>query len=187
MPDYPGAAVDPQQSVVGTFGLKSIALDVCVYSNLAARTGAVWPAANRALYCAVWVEQPMVARRLFCRPTVQSGNLDMGIYDAKGNRIVSKGSTAVGVTTALQIIDITASVTGTASPVLLPGMYFLALNVDNVTAAMTMAAPASAEICRIAGVQQQAVGAVTLPNPATFANPASAYIPSIGMFAGTVM
>lgn len=187
MPDYPAAAVSPQQTVVGTHGLQSLAVDVCVYANIAGRSGAVWPAANRALYVAVWIEQPMVARRLWCRPTVQSGNLDMGIYDAKGNRIVSKGSTAVGVTTALQIIDITASVTGTASPVLLPGMYFLALNVDNTTAAMTMCAPASAEICRIAGVQQQAVGAVTLPNPATFANPASAYIPVMGMFGGTVM
>jgi len=44
----------------------------------------------------------------------------------------------------------------------------MAINVDNTTAAF-LAVSTIAAASRTAGIQQQAVGAVTLPNPATFA------------------
>lgn len=100
---------------------------------------------------------------------VQSGNLDVGIYDIVGpNRLVSKGSTAVAAA-GVQVVDIT-------NTTLTPGAYFLAMCVDNTTASFNTYV-LTALLYQAAGVQQQAVGAVTLPDPATFANPASAYCP----------
>lgn len=181
MPDFPNPAVYPQKTFIATWGQQCLAADVGLCQNLNAGGGAVWPAANRAIYTSIWIEQPCVARRMCFNITVTSGNFDVGIYDAKGNRIVSKGSTAMGTVNTTQIVDLTASVTGTASPVLMPGNYFLAMNVDNTTAAVKSTGINAAELCRICGIQQQAVGAVTLPATATFANPASAFMPVLAL------
>lgn len=185
--DFPlTGAPDPQRSIISTWGTHCLVAEISLAQNLNSSAAAVWPAANRAIYVPIWIEQLCTGRRIAVNPSVQSGNLDVGLYDQKGNRIVSKGSTAVGAAGATQIIDITASVTGTASPVLTPGTYFLALCVDNIVASFKQA-NLLAVGCQICGVQQQAVGAVTLPNPATFANPASGYVPLMALVTAGVM
>jgi hypothetical protein len=131
---------------------------------------AVWPAANRALYIPCVLEVPATVYKMSFVVSVQSGNYDIGIYDANWNRIVSKGSTAVPVA-GIAMVDI-------ADTALMPGVYFLALNIDNITASVIRVGP-GLQTCQALGVQQQAVGAVTLPNPATPANPASSYFPII--------
>lgn len=102
---------------------------------------------------------------------VQSGNLDVGIYSEKGSLLVSAGSTAVGAA-GFQSFDVTDTP-------LNPGIYFLAMCVDNTTASFNRSNAVIAANMQACGVQQQAVGAVTLPSTATFANPASAYSPAI--------
>jgi hypothetical protein len=134
-------------------------------------TGSVWPAANRAIFVPFMVEAAVLVYQMAIEVTVQSGNCDVGIYDTGGTRLVSKGSTAVGAA-GLQAFDLTDTL-------LAPGVYYAALNIDNITAAVTRNANSSALWLQVMGVQQQAVGAVTLPDPATFANPASAYCPNI--------
>jgi hypothetical protein len=129
-----------------------------------------WAASNLALYMPFEVNEIVTAYQIAFVVTTQSGNLDVGIYDHIGNRLVSKGSTAVAVA-GVQVVDIT----DTTLP---PGAYFLAMCVDNTTAAFTAYAVA-ALVQQSVGMQQQAVGAVTLPNPATFANPANTIIPAI--------
>jgi hypothetical protein len=134
--------------------------------------GAVWPAANRALYCPILVEEFVTVTQMAVWPTVQSGNLDIGIYNEVGSRLISSTSTAVGVGAALQAVNINDTP-------LSPGVYFLALNVDNTTAAFQRSSGGGSGSLQICGLQQQAVGAVTLPSTATFANPANAYVPLI--------
>jgi hypothetical protein len=85
----------------------------------------------------------------------------------------SAGSTAVAVA-GFQLVDIT-------DVALKVGVYFLAMCVDNVTASF-LRSSLTAVVAQVCGVQQQAVGAVTLPNPATFANPASNYVPVLTAF-----
>jgi hypothetical protein len=142
--------------------------------------GVVWPAANRAIYIPFTINKIVTARKIGVRVTTQSGNLDVGLYDVNAVRLISSGSTAVGAANSNQSIDITDTV-------LTPGTYFAAMCVDNTTAAFATPTPAmETQLLQVCGVQQQAVGAVTLPNPATFANPASAYIPYLTVALGSV-
>lgn len=134
---------------------------------------AVWPAANRAIYLPVVVQRVCTAYQFLLNVSVQSGNLDVGIYDEWGNRQVSAGSTAVAAA-GVQLVNITDTV-------LTPGVYFLAMNCDNTTASFTRGSIATALQLQSYGVQQQAVGAVALPDPATFADPASAYFPMLAV------
>lgn len=59
---------------------------------------------------------------------VQSGNYDVGIYDAAGNRLWSKGSTAFGAAGALQQETVSPAVPLTAGTT-----YYLAWSADNNT------------------------------------------------------
>ncbi len=177
MSDFPANLIAPQHTILSSVGTTAQVIDPVIYAASAAGSS-TWPAVDRAIYVPVWVETEYVATTFSLQVAIQSGNLDVGIYDEKGNRIVSKGSTAVG--TGLQTVDLTASVTGTASPLLAPGIYFLAMCCDNTTASFVRILPTTQaqEIC---GVQQQALGSVTLGATATFANPASAYVPIISV------
>lgn len=167
MSDWPGAGFFPA-TILTCFDQKHPS--VSLSGNPTA--GGTWPAANRAIFVPIVVDEIVTVSKIAVLPTVQSGNLDVGIYREDGTRLVSAGSTAVGTAGAVQVIDITDTV-------LDPGVYFLALCVDNTTAAFQRQATGAGNYLQICGVQQQAVGAVTLPNPATFANPASAYCPVI--------
>jgi len=142
--------------------------------------GALWPAANRAYYLSFRVEVPVTAYRMAFEVTAQAGNYDIGIYDILGNRLVSKGSTAVPAA-GLASVDITDTV-------LTPGHYFMALCLsDATTAAVSRITVPDIQTLRVCGVQTQDVGAVTLPDPATFANPAAAYVPLIAVVLQTVI
>lgn len=170
MPDWPGRLLSASKQTLSTLGLTSSSGQYGRCTGTAFNNAAVWPAANRALYCPVWTDETVTVYKMSFIVATQSGNYDIGIYNERGDRLVSKTSTAVPAA-GLAIVDI-------ADTVLNPGLYFLALNIDNTTASVNRISPAAA-ICQSLGVQQQAVGAVTLPDPATFANPASAYIPLV--------
>lgn len=133
---------------------------------------ALWPSANRAIYVPFVVFQPLIAVKMGVRNgNAVSGNVDVGIYDDQQNRLVSMGSTAQAGTAAIQSFDITDTL-------LQPGVYYMALCVDNTTAQIQGAA-ISALAAGAAGVLSQSVGAVTLPNPGTFAAAQDAFVPAI--------
>lgn len=58
--------------------------------------------------------------------SVASGNVDVGIYNEDGTRVVAKGSTPQAGTNTIQTVSITATP-------LTAGSYFLALVIDNTT------------------------------------------------------
>lgn len=137
--------------------------------QVSAGTGGVWPAANRALYEQVLVYEPTTIYQLGVEVTVQSGNLDLGVYDESWARLVSSGSTAVAAA-GLQLVD-------PADLVLKPGVYFLAMACDNGTAAFFRGTYDNAAMPAV-GIMQQA-SAFPLPANATPALPANAYQPVI--------
>jgi hypothetical protein len=92
--------------------------------------------------------------------TVVSGNIDLGIYDANGGRLVSAGSTAQAGTTAAQVIDITDTL-------LTPGVYYLAQSADNITATVH-GSNLGNQVLAACGVVQM-LSAFPLPTTATFA------------------
>lgn len=134
-------------------------------------TSAVWPTANKAFYYPFLVtEAPWTVRRIGVRNgTAVSGNLDVGVYDSEGNRLVSSGSTAQAGTSATQWLDVTDTT-------LLPGLYYLALALDNVTGTFVRLASLTADQLRSMGVFVQ-TSAFPLPASATFAVADAAYVP----------
>lgn len=72
------------------------------------------------------INSPVVATKIFFPVGNSSdGNVDVGIYDMNGIRLVSSGSTAMAVANTLQTIDITDTK-------LQPGRYFAAFQGDSV-------------------------------------------------------
>jgi len=145
---------------VGRFGLT---IPMYAQNNLGGKT---WPTANRALYWPVHIPSPFLAARAFhCQAGNNTGNVDIGIYDINGNRLVSTGSTARGSTNVAQYIDITDTW-------LSPGDYYWAM-VGSSTSGQTNGVSASAPLLRADGCLKEDLGATTLPssmNPATFAD-----------------
>jgi hypothetical protein len=186
MSDFPTALVTPNGfTICPTSDILQPVGQWALFSNNLAGT-AVWPVANTAIYTVFNLEIPMVLRTMGIKVNVQSGNLDVGVYDEKGNSIVTKGSTAVAAA-GFQSIDMTASIShGSASPILMPGTYWAAMNCDNVTASFGRISP-GVNTTRFGALQQQAVGAVALPTTATFANIASSYSPLLVLSSETVL
>lgn len=155
---------------VGSVGSTSIAAIVGDHVHLlaAAGAGAVWPSANRAIYVPIIIESYVTAFQMAFEVTTQSGNYDIGIYDELGTRLVNGGSTAVpGAGIATKDIADTA---------LTPGTYWLALAIDNGTAAVQRHSMGTVASITAAGVQDQDT-AFTLPATATFSAPGAVYVP----------
>ena len=123
---------------------------------------AVWPTANKAMYMPFWLAQPIIVVKLFClNGAAVSGNVDMGIYDAAGTKIVSTGSTAQAGISVIQEFDIADTVVG-------PGLFYLAIALDNTTGTIYRGFFLSLPVASLAGMAHQ-LTAFPLPATATFA------------------
>ena len=133
---------------------------------------AVWPTANTAIYIPIEIAVFTTITAILVQVGTQAGNLDVGIYDETGTRLVSLGSTAVAAA-GVQNCNI-------ADTALAPGVYFVAMNCDSATAAFIRCS-ITADLGRSVGCQQQAVGAIALPATATFAAYTLTYLPCISL------
>jgi hypothetical protein len=140
--------------------------------NVVNYAGAVWPQANMAIYIPFILDQPKTAKQMFWENSALAGSSDVGIYDALANRLVSMGATTNAGT--LQVANITDTL-------LVPGLYYAAMSVSTIITQNTWSAVIPVTNLRACGVQQQAVGSPTLPNPATFAVVANPFLPMIGI------
>lgn len=165
-PVLPGGSVMASRAWCGLYDL------LAVFNT--ATASAAWPASSRAIFQPFEVQVPSIAKQIaFVVGATSSGNIDVGIYDLGGNRLVSKGSTAMSASTnAIQVIDITDTL-------LQPGVYYAALAVDNTTGTTFRWNPATQQLTAF-GVQQ-AASAFVLPTTVTYANPASAYLPDVAV------
>lgn len=86
-----------------------------------------WPLANMAIYVPIEILYPVTVTRLLVNNgTTVAGNIDVGIFDVNGSRMVSMGSVIQSGTSASQLFDI-------PDTTLLPGMYYMGLALSNVT------------------------------------------------------
>lgn len=133
-----------------------------------------WPVANLAIYEPSIIYQPLtIVKMSILNGTAVSGNVDIGIYDAGGAKLVTAGSTAQAGTSAIQTFDITDTL-------LRPGLYYMALALDNTTGTVEGVSGLTAIDAEILGVMQQA-SAFAMPSPATFAAFAQTLLPFIAM------
>lgn len=148
-------------------------------SHAAGYTSAAWASANRALFIPFRSVSPFVAKKLFAyNGATASGNIDVGIYDHTGRRLVSAGSTAQAGTSALQVFDITDTLIGV-------GRFYLGIALDNTTGTL-MRFGVSIQETQLLGVLHQAT-AFPLPATATFAAANNANVPLVGLTTSTVL
>lgn len=115
----------------------------------------------------------VVAQLWVMNGATASGNLNLGLYDIAGTRLVVSGSTAQSGTSAVQLTNVTDTSVGA-------GVYYVALVMDGTTGTAFRFAPPTAGLCACIGIAQQA-SAFSLPATATFASAANAYVPLVGI------
>ena len=167
MGDFPTTQINPTHGTIHSFGPSAL-LDLLLVRKTTFNSSSAWTTANRAIFIPFTVEQTVTAYQIAVENgATLNGNLDVGIYDLNGNRLVSSGTTAQAGVSVMQSIDITDTV-------LTPGYYFLAMSTDSTTATYIGSATVggTGEYLRSLGIQEQ-LTAFVLPNPATFANPAA--------------
>lgn len=141
--------------------------------------GGTWPIANLALFVPFWIARPFVAVEAFAWIDISSGNLDIGIYDANGQRETSLGTTA-SPGAGLRIFDLIPDIT-------LPrGVHYLAMVADNIVIQLRRATVTTVQIIEASGMAQQAA-ALPLPANAILARIASNYIPAFGISGRVVL
>lgn len=168
MPDFP-ILFNIDRIIISTASPHSIGVDLNTIGSTS--TAAAWPTANKAIFVPFSVHGPVTVVKMFLENggTV-SGNVDVGIYDRGGARLVSSGSTAQSGASAIQEFNITDTL-------LNPGLYYLACALDITTGQIARWSP-SAAIGRGLGVAEQ-TSAFALPSSATLAALSSGYIPLI--------
>lgn len=140
--------------------------------------GTAWPFANTALFVPFRLAAPFTFNTLFVVNGTSSGNLDLGIYNADGTKLISTGSVASAANVA------TYSVTTTTLPA---GLYYIAMAADNTTIApFAFNTLGNAAFMRMCGLAQQG-SALPLPATATFAAYTAVMVPYIGLSARSVI
>jgi len=143
---------------------------------VAAATSGAYPITNLAIYVPFNLLESVEVVKTFClNGATVSGNIDMGIYDAAGTRLVSIGSTAQSGINAIQAFDIADTTIG-------PGRFYMAVAMDNATGTLLrwFAPTLAVEVLTWGLVQQTA--AFALPATATFATFGTRnYCPYIGL------
>lgn len=133
---------------------------------------ATYTTANQARYYPISIPFAYPVHRVFwVNGSSVSGTRDFAIYTKEYKRIYSTGSQSASGGSAPQYYS-------TGLPILLqPGDYYFGFNCSATTNAV-WGKTVSAESQRFAGILQQAVGAVTLPDPMV---PAAASVASINI------
>lgn len=150
---YPDGG-DPDRFVTSTMSPNCVGDLAVAHGSTAASTA--WPAANEAGFYPFVVTGPdasIIGRAytgaIWMNGATATGTLDFGIFDALGNWIASTGGVSQSGTTAPQ----KASFTATA--VLKPGRYFLAVVSTSASTTFVSSAPTALGL-RLAGVRKLA-------------------------------
>lgn len=171
MSNFP-KAIDMTNVTINTASYNSLGFHRAILgsSGLAA-----WPLANLALFVPFTIAVPTtIVKIMWVNGATVSGNVDVGLYDSQGNRLVSSGTTAQTTVSVVQPVD-------TTDVTLQPGVYYMAMAMDNTTGTTRKFTTGSTALCRAVGVYQQ-VSAFPLPSSATFATASTSdFIPVFGI------
>ncbi len=175
MSDFPIPVIEPLVTI-HTYSQEAIgnSIAACAGTAFTATASAAYPTANLALFIPFKVFKRITAVQMFVyNGATVSGNIDVGIYDKNGVRLISAGSTAQAGTNALQAFNITDTPFG-------PGTFYLAVALDNTTGTLFRGTLVVNIQPGTLGMAQMAT-AFALPATATFAQIAGNYIPLIGL------
>lgn len=170
MSDFPVYSLPPGPTIApGTqWMLPGIGFNIdYAVTNIA--TSGAWPTANKAFYLPFVIPEPVIVTQLATwNGATASGNIDIGIYDSSGTRIVSAGSTAQSGTNTLQTFNITDTTLGR-------GAFYLGIAKNDTTGTIFRSATQTV-LYRVWGILEQ-TSAFALPATATFALLSANFVP----------
>lgn len=141
--------------------------------SIGAPVSIAWSAANRAVYIPFRLPTVITATIMFLfNGAAVNGNLDIGIYDEGGTRLISSGAVAQAGISQIQSVDITDTRFG-------PGLFYMALALDNNVGTVYQSGPGTVRL-RAAGCVMEE-GAFPLPAVAAFIS----YATSLPLFGFT--
>lgn len=172
----------PRSHNIHPFSPEAMSGFAAVGGNAGSWASATYPSANLALFYPFVLTEPATAVQLWAyNGATASGNLDLGIYNAAGAKLVSKGSTAQAGTNDLQRLDITDTVLPSGQ------VLYMAIAFDGTVGTLfRLPANTATTQLRALGMFEMAA-AFPLPATATFAVVSTAnFIPCMGVsFMGT--
>jgi len=172
MSDWPVTVVEPLPTI-HPWSLESIGSIESGGPRLTETASAVYPAANLALFIPFSLTKSVTVTKLFClNGAVVNGNIDLGIYDVYGVRLISSGSVAQAGVNVIQSFDIADTRMGS-------GNFYFAVAMNNIVGTLFSAAMFAAIAPAITGMAEMAA-AFPLPAVAVFAQITGNYIPVIG-------
>lgn len=140
--------------------------------------------ANGALFVPIVIPTACTAVKLWhMNGSSVTGNIDMGIYNEDGTKVVTNGAVAQSGTTTIQAFDI-------ADTALAAGRYYLGVGVSSASATHFGATISSASLMRALGVVQDSAGYSSgLVATATFAGPGASFthVPWMGISLRTLV
>jgi hypothetical protein len=136
---------------------------------------AAWPTQFMIIYVPLPIRQTLIARKLWLAAgATGTGNVDIGIYNRAGTRLVNSGSTAKIAASNEQVFD-------TTDVRLKPDLYYLALQSDSTTDTFNRNTPIAPNAAAM-GVRTQTPGSLGLPSTATWViNQTLLYVPILGI------
>jgi len=175
MPDWPNLNGSGTRSIVSTYGPECIGGELS-FGDLATSETTAWPSANLGQYLPFTINQVQTIYYIRCQNGgAVAGTIDVGIYDADGNRIVTMGATTMAGTSAVQDFNI-------PDTVLQPGVYYMAMSMSDTATARVRGWPMTAGANTSASGCLQQASVATLPSPtATFAASTSTFVPLMAL------
>ena len=139
-----------------------------------------WPTANLAIAMPFSIPYAVTIRSAFWQNGgTLSGNVDCGVYNEDGTKVITTGSVVQAGATTTQNASLSATT-------LAAGSYYLVLCLDNVTGTFYRLAPGGTQYLQGAGCQQ-ATAAVPMGASLTFANVANNLFPHCGVAISSVL
>lgn len=177
--DFPAASISPPQGATGPSTSEGALGDVMGVANVSFVTSSTFPAANLILYYPFYLDVPKLAQQIgWSNGTTANGNIDVGIYDASGRRLVNSGTVAQTGTSVAQF----ANITDTWLP---PGVYHAALQGSATTLTFLVSAQAAWRM-RTCGCREEAAAGFGLPLVATWVTYTRAWAQEISVIVAAV-
>jgi hypothetical protein len=171
----------PAYPVVSPYSPDALGNSLSYEGAIVGFAAASWPASAVCIGYPFSLPNPETARQMWVYNAATSiGTVDLGIYDAAGNLLVSKGTTAQSGTNDLQLFDITDTE-------LAPDVtYYAMMTMRGVSGIINRMALNTLGSYRAQGFIQ-ANPTFPLPNPITFVAPSWNYVPIFGIQLKTVI
>ncbi len=168
----------PGEICIHPWSFQSIGLEIRT-SNSGNPGSQNWPAANVGVFIPFTIPEPVTFTKMFWgNGSAVAGNIDVGLFDESGTRLVSIGTTAQATVSTIQVVDITDTT-------LARGRWYLGMTSDTsgATQKVLQAVPVGG-ICQAFGLLKDTSCAPPLStnaNPATYVAYDLASIPLVGV------